>query len=585
MARMIHHSVLSLALTAAALLSGAPATAQIVSGGDDEPASVPMMGRAVSDEALAQDGTAAPLTRSEARAQARTARASRPRVELTPYIAVNQVLSADFTDGSDLFTYTTLAAGAEASIATRRAQVSADVRYERRIAWNRNLADDNVVTGVLRGRYDIGSGLSFEAGGLATRGGDGGFSGVPDLATQTRSGGSGLYSLYAAPTFARSFDRLDVGAQYRYGYNRQDFAINPALAGVRSFGAFDRSTNQALLGSIGMRPGGRLPFGWSLTGGYEEDRSSELSQRYRTYNARLNLTKPVSQTLAVVASVGYEDIAVSNRVPLVDASGAPVVNAGGQLVSDPGQPRQIAFATSGLIYDAGVLWRPSRRTSLEARVGRRYGDWTFNGSASWQASEATSYQLSIYDTLTTFGRQLTAGIAALPTDFSVVRNPIDGSIGGCAFGANDSSCLQPTIANVSGFAYRNQGVTLAMSSRLAGWKVRAALGYDRRRYVANSGGPLSTIAGSVDESLFAYLAGSNEIGRDTELGLSAYVSDIERGYVGSLDSLTAGVAAQITHAFLRRLDGQAAASVNLIDTDGFNSAVYASALLGLRYTF
>ena len=36
-------------------------------------------------------------------------------------------------------------------------------------------------------------------------------------------------------------------------------------------------------------------------------------------------------------------------------------------------PRQIAYRTDGVYYDAGVVWRPNRRVSAEARVGKRFG--------------------------------------------------------------------------------------------------------------------------------------------------------------------------------------------------------------------
>jgi hypothetical protein len=36
-------------------------------------------------------------------------------------------------------------------------------------------------------------------------------------------------------------------------------------------------------------------------------------------------------------------------------------------------PRRIAYRTDGVYYDAGVIWRPDRRTSVEGHLGERYG--------------------------------------------------------------------------------------------------------------------------------------------------------------------------------------------------------------------
>ena len=40
----------------------------------------------------------------------------------------------------------------------------------------------------------------------------------------------------------------------------------------------------------------------------------------------------------------------------------------------------------GLIWDAGVMWRPSRRTSLESYVGRRYGTMSYHGTFAYAPS-------------------------------------------------------------------------------------------------------------------------------------------------------------------------------------------------------
>ncbi len=347
-------------------------------------------------------------------------------------------------------------------------------------------------------------------------------------------------------------------------------------------GSFDDSRNHVAFASVGMNPG-RLPVGWRLSGGWERDEAGQLDQRFESLNGRFDVTLPVSPTVALVAGVGYEDIKVSSRAPLRDVNGAPVVDGNGRLVSDYGQPRQIAFDTSGLIYDAGVLWRPSRRMSLEARVGRRYDDWSYTGSWSLQATNNTAYQVAVYDSMSTVGRQLSAGLAALPTDFQVFRNPIDGGIGDCAFGAGGGTCLTPTLGNLSGFAFRNRGIALSMSSRMRPWTFGVGAGYDRRTYVAN-GTSFAGLDGAADETYYVYLSASRPISDRTSFGASAYSQWFSSG-LGGPDTVSAGASAALAHVFVPRLTGNAAVSFNTIGQDGFNTRYFASALLGLRYGF
>lgn len=56
---------------------------------------------------------------------------------------------------------------------------------------------------------------------------------------------------------------------------------------------------------------------------------------------------------------------ISERDAVRDAGGIPVVGADGRLVTDKSSPRLTAWESDGLIWDAGVMWRPSSRTALK----------------------------------------------------------------------------------------------------------------------------------------------------------------------------------------------------------------------------
>ncbi|PSJ19373.1 hypothetical protein CVH10_23200, partial [Halomonas sp. ND22Bw] len=72
--------------------------------------------------------------------------------------------------------------------------------------------------------------------------------------------------------------------------------------------------------------------------------------------------------------------------PLLDAAGNVVRDDNGRFVTDTGSPVRIAYQTDGLIYDAGVIWRPSPRLELRANAGYRYGGETYFGSLSYAMS-------------------------------------------------------------------------------------------------------------------------------------------------------------------------------------------------------
>src|SRR3546814_14799689 len=123
---------------------------------------------------------------------------------------------------------------------------------------------------------------------------------------------------------------------------------------------FDTSTNHVAWASLGARPGD-LPFGWQVPGGYEREDASQLDQRYEGKYARADVTMPIGPTVALLGGVGYADIEIGQSDPLIDADGVPVRAAKGRLDTDTSSPPRMSFATDGLLWDAGMLWRPTTR--------------------------------------------------------------------------------------------------------------------------------------------------------------------------------------------------------------------------------
>ncbi|MDK2761287.1 MAG: hypothetical protein KYX64_07990 [Sphingopyxis sp.] len=520
--------------------------------------------------------------RSEKRAERRrTART----VDVRPYLEVGQILTADLKNGGDVLTYTSLAAGVDAAIVTNRAELAATLRYERRFGWGGNARDSDIVSGIVRGRVEAARGFNLEGGALATRtrvdaqGGDSG------LFIGNASNVANLYSVYAGPTFARRIAGLDVGAGYRFGYTKVDVDQPPLLGpNTPPQDIFNSSTNHVAWASVGARPGD-LPFGWQVSGGYQREDASQLDQRFEGKFARADVTVPISPTVALLGGVGYEDIEIGQRDPVLDVNGVPVRDANGRFVTDKSVPRKLAFNTDGLIWDAGVMWQPSSRTSLTARVGRRYGDTIYTGSFAYRANHATTFRVGVYDGLSSLGRGMSSGLAALPTQFDPTRNPIGGTINPCVFGQQGGGCLNNQLGSTTAAQFRSRGVQAILSSLLGGWNYGVGLGYDQRRLLVPILSPIGGLNGIRDESYYLFISAGRRLDADSDLNLSGYVNYFDNGAPNASDVQSAGVSAAYSRRFWRSLTGTAAASLNAFDQEGFNSQLIGSALVGLRYNF
>jgi hypothetical protein len=507
------------------------------------------------------------------------------RVDVTPYLEVGAVLSGDLKNGGDVLTYSTAAVGVEANISSRRTELSANIRYERRIGLSENLQDQDVVSGLLRGRYEVARGFNLEAGGLASRTRVDGAGAGNGIVVGDRSNVANVYSVYAGPTLTQRVAGLDVGAGYRFGYTKVDVETPAALVpGAAAADIFDESTNHAAWASVGQRPGA-LPFGWQLSGGWEREDANQLDQRYEGKYARADVTVPLTQSFALLGGVGYEDTEISQRDVLRDAGGNAVRDAGGRFVTDPASARQLAFDVDGLIWDAGVMWQPSRRTSVTAKVGRRYGDMNYTGSFSYRPNHAMLLQVGVYDGLSSFGRSLSGGLSSLPAQFEVTRNPIDGSVGTCAFGQQGSGCLNPALASATSAQFRNRGIQALLSRNSDGWNLGIGGGYDRRRLLAPAGSTLGGLNGITDENYYAFVSVARQLDRSSDISATLNYNYFDNGTSGTAGVTSAGTTVTYSRRFWRGLTGTASGAVNAFDQDGFNSQLIGSALLGLRYNF
>lgn len=315
-----------------------------------------------------------------------------------PYIEVSQILSAELTPGDDVLTFTQVAVGVDINVQGRNSGAAVSLRYERNIGWGDDTIDTDTVSGIARGTLAvIPNALSFEAGGLASRtraDGGGGLTGNPLVREDAESR---FYSIYAGPSLQTRVGRVNVEGVARVGYNR--FETDAALINPQGVlvDAFDDSVTYLGQLRAGVRPGEVLPVGLAVTaGGFQED-IGNLDQRVRDLYVRADVTVPLTSNLALVAGAGYEDVEISSRDAVRDANGNAVIGNDGRFVTDPTSPRRIAFDVDGLLWDVGVLWRPSSRTSLSAAVGRRYDSTTYYGTFTYAPSERSALAIAAYD--------------------------------------------------------------------------------------------------------------------------------------------------------------------------------------------
>jgi len=327
-----------------------------------------------------------------------------------------------------------------------------------------------------------------------------------------------------------------------------------------------------------------LPVGLAVTaGGFQED-ISNLDQRVRDLYVRGDVTVPLTSNLALVAGAGYEDVEISSRDAVRDANGVPVIDANGRFVTDTAAPRQIAFAVDGLLWDVGVLWRPSSRTNLQAAVGRRYDSTTYYGTFTYVPSQRSAFAVTAYDGVSGFGGLLNNSLAGLSSDFEAIRNPVTGDFGGLVNGTQGQAIIGG-LGSVRSAAFRGRGVRASYQRNLGRTTAAIGAGYDRRTFIAAAGTVLAPIDGLTDESYYVIGGLTRQIGQNAQLTTNAYVSWFEAAGVNN-DVTAMGASAAYDQSITRRLTGRAAIAVDYFDSEfTAEDFAFATALVGLRYNF
>ena len=403
------------------------------------------------------------------------------------------------------------------------------------------------------------------------------------------SNGSKLHSASVGPTVATHAGPAAIGATYRYGYTK---VTAPGATGVTPgqprLDYYDDSHSHTAGVSAGVSPGTVLPVGVTVAAGYTREDAGQLAQRYEGKYVRGDVLAPVSRTVALEGGVGYEKIEISQRDALLAANGQAVTDARGRYVTDPNSPRRLAYLTDGLIWDAGVVWRPSPRTVLEARVAHRYSWMTYTGSLGWQMSSRSSLNVGVYDGIESFGRQLTDGLSRLPTSFSTANDPFGVQTASCAYGTSDTSgaggCLNRVFQSVNTANYRARGVDAVLSVNAGPTRFGAGIGYANRRYIVPVTGTGFSLDGVTDQSYYAQLFASHQLTPTSGIDGTLFGTWYDSGIDGAPSTFGSGATGSYYRTF-GRLGTTASVGLYSFDQDGGANDVTAQALLGMSYRF
>lgn len=507
------------------------------------------------------------------------------RVSVAPYIELSQVLTADIQSG-DVLTYTSAAAGVDASVDTRRVSVNISARYEHQFAYDSRSGDADNVTGLANAQIRVAPGLTIDGGAIATRARTDIRGAAPSFFTNDRRNVSNVYSGYVGPTLSTGEGPIGINASYLFGYTKVtepgSFGVAP---GSPALDYFDTSTTQQAMASVGFKSGTIAPFGATLSGGWDREDQGQLDARFDGLYARGDIVLPLTPTFAVEGGVGYEKITSSARDPKVDAGGNPVVDASGRFVTDPASPRRIAYRTDGIYWDAGVLWRPSPRTSVEARVGRRYGSWSYTGSISYAPRPDVGLQVGVYDSVETFGNQLQRAIRGLPKQFTATRDLLTQQFSNCTFGTTgggaSGACLNSVFQSVSSATYRARGVDGVISMTRGGTQFGVGAGYATRKFYAPQS-PGVVINGISDDSYYAQIFSSTSLGARTSLSADLFANYYDSGLAPGILSL--GATSSLSRSF-GRIGTTASVGVYTFSQDGQDDQTQAQATVGARYQF
>jgi len=515
-----------------------------------------------------------------------TAHADRPRIGA--FLDLQQIAEAQLHgQGSDDVTYTEVGGNLFAQISNRRIVATGTYRLSYRIPEMGELDKSVSQDGVMRLQANvIDEWLTMEAGGIVTRSRVDPSGAAPQFNIGNPKNLTQTYSAFLQPSIAHRIGGVAVALSYRYAYTKNESSQGTFSTGPTT-NRFDSSKSQLASLSLGMDPGD-LPFGWKLSSDYRHENTTNLAQHFRAINAIGEIKIPLAGApVALVASAGYERTRTSEREALIDPlTGLPVLGKGGRFVVDPASPRVLTYDMEGLIADAGIIWRPSRRTRLEARAGRRYGGLSATALVEMRPSERTGLTFVLSDRIESFGQGVSGGLAGLSPSIDLSQIDPSSSYQDCLFGrvGGSGSCIGGALGQASASVYRERAANIVFTRGMREWTFGGSVGYSRRTYFDDPNS-LVSLAGVVDQSIFGNLSVNRRLSRVSGVSFSFAGNLFKNGQLGASDVLSGSVTTNYYRTFGRGIQMQATVAMDASKQDGITADVSGRAQLGLQYRF
>ncbi|ATE64062.1 hypothetical protein [Rhizorhabdus dicambivorans] len=516
------------------------------------------------------------------------AHADRP--QYGAFLNIQQIAEAQLHGpGADDVTYTEVSGNLFAQISNRRIVATGTYRLGYRIPEIGDADKSVTQDGVMRLQANvIDEWLTVDAGAIITRSRVDPSGSAPATNVGNPKNLTQTYSTFFQPSLFHRIGDLGVQASYRYAYTQNEIGQTDTGSFGPPTDRFDSSVSQQASLALAMQSGD-LPFDWKLSGQYQHENTTNLAQHLRAASVTGEIKLPIaSSRVALVASGGYERTRTTQRKALVDPiTGFPVLGKGGKFVVDPASPRVLTYEMDGLIGDAGIIWRPSRRTRVEARAGYRYGGLSMTGLIELQPSARSGLTFILTDQVQTFGSGVSGGLAGSTPDLDLGQsNDPSSSYQECLFGkqAGNGKCIGGALGNASARSYRERAANLIFTRRMRTWTFGGSLGYSRRTYFDDPTSPVS-LAGVVDQSFFGNLSIGQRLTRTSSASFSFSGNYFMNGQVGASDVMSGSFSTNYIRSFGRGIQMQATVAVDGTKQENATADVSGRAQLGLQYKF
>lgn len=419
-------------------------------------------------------------------------------ITFSPAFDVRQVVNDNTRDGRSARGYLELGAAFDLAMDTKRVDGVFSYRYARRIEEFGNISRNNRHNANANIRSEIINDFLFlDAGGSASQFATD-FRGFTSIDNDDDSGNqTQVFSGYVQPSVRQRLGNFaNFNAQYRLGAVTADgprannfnlpgrIGLDPS-DGLGSL-LTDSVTHSGGVTVAGTRGTNRI--NWSLDANATLEDIDQLNQEYRGYTAGGELGFQLTQTLEILGSAGYEDIENTQDSILFDTvTGEPVLDVDGNLQIDPAMPRRTALDISGVYWNGGFRYAPSRRTQFEFRAGERYDALNIFADLSYTARNGMVIRGNFSQGINSFSRLLTQSVDGVPFDARRVSGISQFGVPFCILGIDpalpDNECLLGLTQSLTPATFRSDRGTLSVTRELNALTWSATFYFDKRRFI------------------------------------------------------------------------------------------------------